>query len=76
MDIEHSIKVFPIDADLQASVQALVREGWDVIPGIPPVAVYHLVRARKEQQPQQSGLGRLLIDDSLITVVPAKRDQN
>ena len=74
MDIEHSIKVFPIDADLQTNVQTLVNEGWEVIPGIPPVAVYHLVRAKKE--PAAAGMGTLLIDDSKIFVVPAKNQQN
>ena len=70
MDIEHTIKVFPIDADLQTNVQALVSDGWEVIPGIPPVAVYHLVRAKKEH-PAAAGMGRLTIDDSKIFVIPA-----
>lgn len=70
MDIEHTVKVFPIDATLKDNVDALVKEGWETVPGVAPVAVYHLVRA-KQEQPATGVIGKLRIDDSLVTVIPA-----
>lgn len=78
-EVEHDIRVFPIDAQLQDRLQVLVREGWDLVPGVTPVAVYHLVRVKKEAVtpdlpvPDQnfggpSGFGKLLIDDSKVFI--------
>lgn len=75
MEIEHIIRVFPIDENLQTSVDNLVKEGWEAPPGIAPVAVYHLVRLKKSAEtpkpPAASGFGDLQIDDSKIMVIPA-----
>ncbi|MFZ0867802.1 MAG: hypothetical protein WAN06_14215 [Candidatus Sulfotelmatobacter sp.] len=78
MDVEHIVRSFPVDESLQKQVQALESEGYQIVPGIPPVIVYHLARPKKEQ-PQQSqsddqpgALGKLRINDDLIMVIPAK----
>jgi hypothetical protein len=71
MELEHIVRSFPVDDNLQKEVQALEADGWQVIPGIPPVMVYHLARAKQAVvvQPESSALGRLQIDDSLIMVI-------
>ena len=72
MELEHTVKVFPIDENMKASVDALVREGWDMVPGVLPVAVYHLVRIKPTAQaPSVTAFGVLTIDDSKIQVIPA-----
>lgn len=67
-DVEHTVKVFPIDLNLQENVQELVSDGWNLVPGILPIAVYHLVR---EKRPSVGAVGRLKIDDSQIHIIPA-----
>lgn len=73
MELEHSVHTFTIDETLQAKVDALVKEGWQLPPGTPPVAIYHLVRVKPEAAPQPglNAIGTLLIDDSKIMVIPA-----
>lgn len=71
MEIEHIISTFPIDENLQKSVDELVKEGWELPPGIKAVAVYHLVRVKPEQSPGMGAMGKLTLDDSKILVIPA-----
>ena len=75
MDVEHIVRSFPVDENLQRSVQALEAEGYQIVPGIPPVIVYHLARSKPMEQPVEEGrtaLGKLTINDNLIMVIPAK----
>lgn len=72
-DVEHITKVIPLDANFQAEVARLDSEGWELVPGVVPVAVYHLVRVKgvlsKPKPASQSGLGSLLIDDEKVYVI-------
>lgn len=76
MEIEHLTKSFPVDNDLQKQVQELEAQGWQQIPGIPPVITYHLARPKQvpeapkqpETPPLPHSLGKLLINDDLIMV--------
>lgn len=70
MAIEHKVEVFPIDGELQSKIDALVKDGWDLVPGVLPTAVYHLVRV-KEDEPLPTARGILQIDDALVHVIPA-----
>lgn len=67
-DVEHTVKIFPIDENLRQNVEALVSEGWNVVPGVAPVAIYHLVR---EKKPGIGAIGRLTIDETKIMILPA-----
>lgn len=49
VEVEHTIRSIPIDENLGAEVQKLRDEGWDAVPGVLPVAVYHLVRIRRNK---------------------------
>jgi hypothetical protein len=79
-EFEHAVKVFPIDDSLDASVRALVTEGWVQVPGVPPVAVYSVIREKKAEsgeKPEGRGMGafgKLQIDDSKVTVIPAGKN--
>jgi Uma2 family endonuclease len=70
VEIEQKIVSFPMDDKLQASVQALVAEGWELNPSAPAVAVYHLVRKKPVEQ-EGAFTGKLIINDDLISVVKA-----
>lgn len=81
MEVEHIIRSFPVDDNLQKEVQALEAQGWQIPPGFPPVMVYHLARMKAPETPPKApelppeikhSLGRLAIDDSMIMVIPAK----
>ncbi len=73
MQLEHEMTVVPIDANFEGALAALKAQGWEMVPGVTPVAVYHLVRIKPEaqQQPvsQPMGLGKLHIDESKIGIV-------
>lgn len=70
-DIEHTVKVLQLDDSFQEQVKALEAEGWQQVPGVLPVAVYHLIRMKQaENHANQAGaLGVLKIDDSKIGIL-------
>lgn len=73
MDVEHKVVSLPVDNDLQDEVKRLEADGWQVFPGIPPVMVYHLVRAKQPMpapKTEETKLPfKLTIDDALISVI-------
>lgn len=78
-DLEHKVVSLPIDENLQGEVDKLVQEGWNLPPGILPIAVYQLVRVKPDtEQPAPTGqaLGKLTVDDSKIMVIPAGTKAN
>ena len=68
-EVEHAVKVLPIDNDLQAEVKKLEAEGWELMPGILPVAVYHVVRIKNKPQFAQSAEGNMGIDDTKVGIL-------
>jgi hypothetical protein len=73
MTFEHSIKVLPIDGDLQAEVENLHKLGWELMPEVLPVAVYHLVRVKHEAKHEAdavTAVGNLIFDDSKVFIIP------
>jgi hypothetical protein len=78
MEIEHKLVCLPIDEKQMGELQALEKQGYTLLPGIPPVTVYHLIRQKaaaeqsttKPNEPP-SGPLKLTIDDSKIMVVKA-----
>ena len=73
MEIEHDVKVLTIDEDFNGAIERLKSEGWETIPGIKPVAVYHLARVKKPAS--AAAIGRMVIDESKIMVIPGNRKQ-
>lgn len=69
MNIEHKAVTFEVDERLQDKVDALEKEGWHLLPDTKPTITYNLVRVVPGEG---SGIvGKLLIDDSQITVIRA-----
>ena len=79
MEIEHKVVCLPIDEKQMEILQGLEKEGYQLVPGVTPVAVYHLVRAKPAvvsepagpvSEPSTSGgpQFKFTIDDSKIFV--------
>ena len=70
-EIEHCVKVLELNDNFQGQVKALEAEGWQLVPGVLPVAVYHLIRMKQPvgQGNQVGGFGDLKIDDTKIHVI-------
>lgn len=70
-EVEHDIKTLPIDANLETAVKKLEAEGWELMPGITPVAIYHVVRMKGGSRPMvgQSGFGTLGVDDTKVHIL-------
>ena len=70
-EYERDTKMLIIDEALPGIVEGLKKEGWDLIPGIPPVAIYHIARkVVREAPPQEEGQQlRVAIDDSKVHVL-------
>jgi hypothetical protein len=66
MDFEHDVKVLPIDGNFPAAVDQIQKEGWQLIPNIMPIAIYHVIRPRLSQGDMQL---KLNIDDSKIGIL-------
>ena len=68
MQIEHEVKVIPIDENYQPTLLRLQGEGWEMVPGVKPVAIYHVARMKKD-----GAVGRLIIDDSKVHIIPGNK---
>ena len=69
MQVEHDVVVFPIDEQLQAKIEAKAAEGWQLVPGFPPVALYHLMRNHPLLQTAVEA--KLGIDDEKVMILRA-----
>lgn len=71
-DMETQTKVLAITPDIENELKKAQDEGWEVMPGTVPVAVYQLQR---KKQSTVAGIGRMIIDESKILVIKAS-DRN
>lgn len=75
MEIEHSVKVFQLDDQLENNLRAMAAEGYMLIPGIVPVAIYHTVRVKglAPQAGEAPGaampIARVSIDDTKVKIL-------
>ena len=65
--MEFMTKVLNVDANMQAEITKWAAEGWQLVPGCIPQAVYQLYRQSKVS----GSMGKLVIDDSKVHVVRA-----
>lgn len=70
-DFEHQIATIAIDDLFQANVKKLVDEGWIIVPKIPPVAVYHLIRPKVKPALAAGGVAHLTVDDTKVFILRA-----
>lgn len=68
VDVEHVIKTIPLDAEFQNELRRLEGEGYELFPGITPVAIYHLIR-KKPSEEGQGALGKIKIDETKVHVL-------
>ena len=47
MDIEFSVRTIEIDERFQDKIQQMLNEGWLLVSGTKPVAIYHLQRIKQ-----------------------------
>lgn len=72
MKIEHSMAVIPVDEKLAQEVEKFKSEGWMPMPGVTPIAVYHLIKVNFEEADPLAALGaiaKLTIDESKVDVL-------
>ena len=55
MDIEFSVRTIEIDEHLQDKIQQMLKEGWSLVSGTKPVAIYHVQRIKQISMPQSFG---------------------
>lgn len=67
-ELEHAVKTLTIDEDYPVAVEALKAEGWELIPGILPVAVFHVVRLKIRPATTDAQLN-MVIDESKIGIL-------
>jgi hypothetical protein len=65
-DVEQSVMTLVIDESLPAAIEGLKADGWELIPGIVPVAIYHVVRHKN--RPKDMEL-KMAIDDSKVGIL-------
>lgn len=75
MPLEFKTALLPLDnqENHQRTLQALAQEGWMIVPGITPKAIYELCRQPGAQpQPsmtEASGVATLSIDESKVGIL-------
>jgi hypothetical protein len=67
MDIEHDVKVLTIDDKFESKLKELQAEGWTLVAGVLPIAIYHVVR--QKQPPAGVGFGKLQVDDTKVMIL-------
>lgn len=70
MQIEHLVKMLPVDANTKAELEKLQAEGWEIVPNVPPVAIYHLARLKKPESFADLGIkAEMKIDESKVLIL-------
>lgn len=69
MEIEFQTKVIEITENLQAEIEAFVRDGWSLIPGLKPVAIYPVQRLKHRPQAPVGLTATITIDESKVQIL-------
>lgn len=73
MDVEFAVKAVEIDEHLETKIKALLVEGWSLVSGTKPVAIYHMQRVKSATAPQAllsaAGSGSIAIDENQIFIL-------
>jgi hypothetical protein len=73
MDIEFAVKTIEIDERLQDKIKEMLAEGWQLVSGTKPVAVYHVQRMKQMPQVQSlmgaAGAGGIKVDEDQIFIL-------
>ena len=73
MDVEFTVKTLEIDENLENKIKAMLAEGWQLVSGTKPVAIYHLQRMKQNPLPQSlmavAGMGGITINEDEIYIL-------
>jgi len=67
--LEFDVLVVPLDANVQAAIQAKATEGWMLVPGTVPHAIYQICRPMQQPLAAHKGFGALQVDESKMYFV-------
>jgi hypothetical protein len=68
--LEFDILILPLDPSIQQALEAKTKEGWMLVPGTQPRALYQICRpVQANSLSEHKGFGQLGIDDSKVHVV-------
>jgi hypothetical protein len=71
-EFETDVKMIPINDELPGKIDALKADGWELIAGVQPVAIYHIVRKIVKEEPQSGDVQlRMAVDESKVGVLRA-----
>lgn len=68
LTFEYEVKSIPVDADFEEACKKLQADGWQIVQGIKPVAIYHVIRP-KAKPSIGGGLGVITIDESKVHIL-------
>lgn len=76
MDIEYDVKVVPINNEHRETLEKMQAEGWELMPGVMPVSIYHVIRNKNKPAPAQEAgaFGGIIIDDSKVQIIRGNGD--
>jgi hypothetical protein len=73
MDVEFTVKTLEIDEHLQDKINEMLAEGWQLVSGTKPVAVYHVQRMKNMPRAQgllaAGGFGGVKINEDEIFIL-------
>jgi hypothetical protein len=71
MDIEHDTKIVKIGPDFQKDIDQLTADGWRLLPGAQPVAIYQMFREIDipVETPPGFAQGEMHVDDTLVGII-------
>jgi hypothetical protein len=72
MEVEHQVKVFPLDPELETNIKAMTADGWLLMPGVTPVAIYHVVRMKGVVPHEETGhkpTVQIAIDETKVQIL-------
>lgn len=70
-EVETDVKMLTINDELPGKIEAWKAEGWELIAGIPPVAIYHVVRKIAKEEPTGDIELRMAVDETKVSVLRA-----
>ena len=67
--LEFDMLMIPIDQNTQSAIQAKIAEGWMLVPGTTPRALYVICRPLQQPMTEHKGFGVLNLDESKMYFV-------
>jgi hypothetical protein len=69
LEFEYDVKSIPVDAKFNDTVAQLIKDGWQIVQGVKPVAIYHVIRQKTPAPSFGGGLGVITIDESKVHIL-------